>query len=484
MKTLFNVKPDFVEVSPHRILINVGSLMDIPTGKYVRGQKGENLLNGGLGLLTGIAGTGNTFKSTLGHYLILSAASKMAASGMQPYINTYDTEMNIDLTRLNNFAQRFEEFKGVDTHHEGIWSVTDKSLHTGNAWYTILRNFLKGEKVKNRKKYTLETPFVDKDNKPLHTLFPTFGEIDSLSEFETSDIGDIQDKNELGDSGGNTIHMRAGLAKTRLLMELPGLCNTSAHYLLITAHVGRDMNIQVGPLNVPPPKKLQHMKSGEKFKGVTDKFFFLPSAVWQTQGTKLLNNQTTKGPEFPKTREQVDKGSTDLNTLVVKQLRNKSGPSGFNINLVVSQVEGILPTLSEFKFLKDDADRYGIEGSNTNYNMTLYPDVSLSRTTVREKIDNDPKLRRAIKITADMAQIKLFYKELPLTIPTPAELYEKLDKEFGWDLVLSTRDWWTFNNYEHPVPFFSTLDMIEFCNDRKYVPYWWDEKNRKVKGVK
>ena len=56
-------------------------------------------------------------------------------------------------------------------------------------------------------------------------LFPTFGEVDSISEFETADIEEMQNKNEIGTSGGNTIHMRAGLAKTRLLMELPGLCN-------------------------------------------------------------------------------------------------------------------------------------------------------------------------------------------------------------------------------------------------------------------
>lgn len=481
MSSLFKVKPQFTEVDPHRILFNVGSLLDIPTGKYVRGQKGENIMNGGLSLLTAVAGRGNTFKSTFAHYMMLSAASKVASSGIMPYMNTYDTEMNIDLERLNSFAQRFEAFEGKDLHHEEIWSVTDKTLHLGNEWFSLLKNFLKGEKLKNKKTYTFETPFLDKDGKPVSTLFPTFGEIDSISEFETADITEMQNKNELGDSGGNTIHMRAGLAKTRLLMELPGLCNSTGHYMIITAHVGQDMAIAAGPMSAPPPRKLQHMRQGEKMKGVTDKFFFLPSAVWQTVNASLLNNQTTKGPEYPKTNKDIEVGSQDLNIVTIKQLRNKSGPSGFTIPVIVSQREGVLASLTEFHYIKENG-RYGLEGSLISYNLVLYPQTKIGRTTVRSEIDKDPLLRRAIKITADLLQIQQYYKELPIEIPSVEDFYKKLDEEYGWDLLLNTRDWWTFKNYEHPVPFLSTLDMVEMYHG-KYVPYWLPKDHKKNKGA-
>jgi len=472
MQMLFNKKPEFTEVDPYKINYNIGCLMDIPTGKYVKGQKGENILNGGLPLLTAIAGKGNTFKSTIEHYMMLSAASKVASSGIMPYMNTYDTEMNIDLDRLLSFSQRFPEFKDIDLHKEGIWSVTDKTNHIGNEWYKILKDFLKNEKLKNRKDYTFETPFIDREGKPLKTLFPTFGEIDSISEFETSDIGDIQDKNQLGESGGNTIHMRIGLAKTRLLMELPSLCNSSAHYLILTAHVGAEIPMQQGPYSVPT-KKLQHMKLGDKIKGVTDKFFFLPNSVWQTMSSTLLNNQNTKGPEYPKTRNQPDEGSQDLNIVTVKQLRNKTGPSGFTVDLIISQTEGVLPSLTEFHFIKENG-RYGLDGNNVNYSLVLYPEAKLQRTTVREHIDNDPLLRRAIKITSDLLQISMFYKTLPLEIPDLKELYSKLDKKYGWNKLLNSRDFWTFNNYDNKVPFLSTLDILEMYHD-KYVPYWIKE---------
>jgi len=469
MQILFKNKPAFTEVDPCKIHYNIGSLVDIPTGEYVKGMKGENILNGGLSILTAIAGKGNTFKSTIAHHFLLSAADKVASSGVMPYINTYDTEMNINLTRLLTFASKFPHFKDIDLFSKGIWSVTDKTNHSGNEWYKLLKDFLRNEKMKNKKDYLFTTPFIDKDKKPIVTLFPTFGEIDSMSEFETSDIEDIQDKNQLGESGGNTIHMRLGLAKTRLLMELPNICNSSSHYVIMTAHVGAEIPMQQGPYSVPT-KKLQHMKLGEKIKGVTDKFFFLPNTVWQTVSSYSLNNQTTKGPEYPKTRELVDEGSQDLNIVTLKQLRNKSGPSGFTVDLIISQSEGVLPTLSEFHYLKEN-DRYGIEGNNVHYSMTLYPSVKLGRTTIRELIDTDPLLRRAIKITADLHQIKTYYKTLPLEIPNLKDLHDKLDKKYGWKKLLETRDYWTFNNYEHKVPFLSTLDIIEMYYDL-YTPYW------------
>lgn len=470
MKTLFNTKPAFVEVDPHKLLINIGCLMDIPTGKYVRGQKGENLLNGGLSVLTAVVGRGNTFKSTIMHYMMLSAASNMSASGIMTYINTYDTEMNIDMDRLLRFSQNFDTFKNIDIHREGVWSVTDKTHHLGDEWHKLFKDFLKGEKIKNKKNYLFQTPMLNKEGQPVFALFPTFGEIDSISEFETSDIEEIQNKNLLGESGGNMIHARSGLAKTRLLMELPGICNSAAHYSLMAAHVGNEMAMQQGPMSAPPAKKLQHMRQGEKIKGVTDKFFFLPTAVWQTLNASSLNNDTTKGPEYPKVQGKPDEGSTDLNIVKIKMLRSKFGPSGFTLEIIVSQTEGVLPSLTEFHFIKSNK-RFGLEGSNINYNLVLYPDVKLMRTTVREKIDNDPKLRRAIKITADLLQLKQFSGNSSLVIPEPEELYAKLKEKYDWDVLLNTRDFWTFNNYEHSVPYLSTMDMVEMYHGL-YHPYW------------
>ena len=468
LKNLFTQKPAFQEVDPYKISYNVGSLLDIPTGKYVKGIKGENILLGGLALITAIVGRGNTFKSTIEHYMLLSAAEKIAQSGYCPYINTYDTEMNIDKKRLQSFVDKFKALSSANLLESGAWSITDKTMHLGNEWFKILKNFLKEEKIKNKNKYLVDTPILGKDGQAIKTVFPSFGEIDSISEFETADIEDIMDKSEIGESSGNTLHMRLGLAKTRLLMELPALCNSASHYLIMTAHLGDNMNIQATPYSTPA-KKLQHLKVNEKIKGVTEKFFFLPNVVWQTVNCSTLINQNTKEAEFPKSSKS-DLNNTDLNVVTLKLLRNKFGPSGYSVDLVVSQGEGVLSSLSEFLFIKENS-RFGLQGNNVHYNLTLYPSEKLSRTTIREKIEQDPKLVRALKFTADILQIKQIMIDIDVEIPPLEQLYEKLNKKYGFDKLLNTRDYWTFNQYEHEVPFLSTLDLIYMYHD-KYTPYW------------
>lgn len=481
MQLMFKNKPAFKEIDSVKLMYNVGSLLDIPTGTYIKGKHGESILNGGLGVLTAIAGKGNTYKSTLAHYMMLSAANAVAASDYSPYMSTYDTEMSISPERLKTLSYRFSYFKDIDVVKDKIWSLTDKTMHMGNEWYELLKSFLRGDKLKNKKDYMVDTPFLDQEGKVIRTIFPTFGEIDSISEFETADIQEMQNKNELGDSGGNTIHMRLGLAKTRLLMELPSLCNSAGHYMLMTAHLGTDMAIGAGPYSTPS-KKLQHMKMGDKLKGVTDKFYFLPNLFWQTLGLSSLTNHGTKGPEYPKTRDSGETENNDLNLVTIRQLRNKSGPSGVNLEVIVSQAEGVLPSLTEFHYLKENG-RFGLEGTLMSYNLVLYPSIKISRTTVRQTIDNDPKLRRAIKITADILQIKQHWRNLTITIPEPKELYEKLKEKYDWDILLDTRDWWTFKNDTADKPFLSTMDLINMAA-KNYYPYWYDAVVKKGDVVK
>ncbi len=473
MQVMFKNKPAFTEVDPCKIFYNVGSLLDIPTGRYVRGKKGENIMNGGLSVFTAIMGKGNTYKTKLARYMMLSAASKAAAAGFLPYLNTYDTEVNVDVEHCLNLSRKFDIFKDIDLCKEGAWSITDKTHHLGNEWFKLLKDFLRNEKIKNAKNYTLETPFLDKENKPIHAIFPSFGDLDSVSEFSCADIEEIQNKNELGDSGGNTIHMRNGLAKTRLLMEIPPVCNAASHYIIMTAHIGKDSTIGQSPMAMPV-RQLPHMKPGEVVKGVAGKFLYLSNLLWQTISSSTFNNQSTKGPEYPKTRDRVDEGSFDLNLVTVKLVRNKSGASGYSFSIIISQTEGVLPSLTEFHYVKE-SERYGIEGGRDTYNMILYPDVKVGRTTVRNLLDTDPMLRRAVKITADLLQIKTYYKELAFDVPDVKELYEKLGKEYDWKVLLNTRDYWTFNQYDHPIPFLSTMDLIEMYYD-KYVPYWLPKK--------
>lgn len=463
------IKQQFQQVPAIKPLINIGCMFDIPNGTFIKGLHGEHILNGGLGMFSGIAGIGNSFKSTILHYQMLSAADKIA-SVTSTSMSTYDTEINIHLERLYNFTKRFDSFKDRNILEDGTWVVSDKTVYLGNEWYEKLKDFMKSKKD-NAKQLMVETPFVDRDGKLLKIIVPTFSEIDSFSEFETASAAKMQEENEIGESGANTLHMKLGAAKTQFLMDIPNRLASSNHYVLTTAQQGKDTSIATGPMPSAPTKKLQHLKNGDKIKGVSDKYFFLSSSLYHAYNATPLLNQSTRGPEYPKDPNDNRMMDMDLNVVSLRQLRSKSGASGNIVEIIISQTEGVLPTLSEFHFIKG-MDRFGISGSLQHYALDILPDVKLSRTTVRSKIDNDPKLRRAINITSELAQMHLHMRYLDDLLCTPLELYEDLKKlGYDWDQLLNTRGWWTVNNDKHPVPFLSTYDLL-MMRKEKYKPYW------------
>jgi hypothetical protein len=451
-----------------RPLINIGALMDIPTGSFNKGIHGEHILNGGLGSMVGVTGIGNSFKSTILHYMMLSAADKISATTMTT-MSTYDTELNIHLNRLEKFTKNFDNLRDKDVMGE-MWTVTDKSIYSGNEWYEKLKDFLKN-KIKAKDQLTLKTPFIDRKNQPISMIVPTFTEIDSFSEFDTDSSSRIQNENEIGESGMNTLHLRLNLAKTSFLTEVVRFLNNGNHYLLTTAQQGKETVIASGHGPSIPTKKLQYLKNGDKLKGVPDKYYFLNSALFHVYNAVPFINQGSKGPEYPKSSEDATIGDTDLNLVSVRQLRSKSGVSGNIFELIVSQSEGVLPSLSEFHYIKG-MDRFGLSGSLQHYNLDLLPDVKLSRTTVRTKLDTDPKLRRAMNITSELCQMHQFMRYLKDDLCTPAQLYHDLrEMGYDWDVLLNTRGWWTLNNEQYAIPFLSTYDLLAMRKG-KYKPYW------------
>ena len=472
---------DFNTSSSVKYSFNVGCLLDIPTGHYLKGAHGESILNGGLGFLTGVVGVGNSFKSTILHYLALSALNKILYS-TESSLGTYDTEININEQRLRSLADSFEFLKDKNIIDSGVWSITDKTVYYANEWYTELKKFLT-RKQKEATSNMVETPFLGRDGvTKMKMLAPTFSEIDSFSEFETADIADIQDNNELGSAGGNMMHARLGLAKTRFLMELPTLAGRNSHYILLTAHLGQEMNMAASPYSAPPPKKLGYLPQGIKIKGVSDKFFFLMTNVWHAYKSTPLINQKTKEPEYPSELDASKSDAQDLHLVSLRQLRSKNGPSGIVIEIIVSQREGVLPSLSEFHYLKS-CERFGLSGTLIHYHLDLLPDVALTRTTVREKIKELPELRRALNITAELCQMTYLWPKLDDDlICTPKELYDDLKAMgYDWNVLYNTRGWWTFNNDKQDIPFLSTMDLLRLRKGL-YSVFWMD-KDKNVKSI-
>ena len=440
-----------------RPLINVGALMDIPTGSYFTGPKGEMILNGGMSGIVGLVGRGNNFKSTITHFMTLTSMDRLNASGMNASLSTYDTEDNMafNIERLNNLATRHKYVEQDPLYNPNVWSIISKSVMDGTKWSDSLYKLVEA-KIKDDKKYFTYDAFINRmTGKPIRLPKANFIEIDSFTELEGSTTIDTLDKGNIDSS--NTLFMQQGLFKVKILKDLPRLSVSSNTYFVLTAHLGKEINMASGPFAPQPKKALQYIKQDEKIKGVSDKIYFLSTHMWYAHMSSAMINQNTKMPEYPIDEDDVE---TDLNLVRLTMLRSKTGPSGFTISVVVSQREGVLPTLTEFHYIK--TNKFGLDGSVRSYWLYLYPDVKLSRTTVRNKIDENPKLRRAIGITSELLQIKTFMPKYKKIICTPEELYNDIkDMGYDWNEILETRGWWTPSQYKVQPNYLSTLDLLK-----------------------
>lgn len=492
-------RPSFRLPLPVKFAIPTGALLDIPTGEWIRGTHGQYILNGGIGNITGIVGPGNSFKTTIMRYMVLSAISRMVKTVPDVYYTTYDTEINTHERRNEQLSFSFEVFKeraeairvknGQDEGDlsrcsildEGIWQITDKSVYSGNEFFDTTKDYLK-EKRTDKKAFKYETAYLDRDGKsPMKAMTPTFTDIDSLSHFVTSDVEKIMNDTELGESAGNTMFMRQGLAKSRMLLEMPSIAAGSGHYFLFTAHIGKEIVMPAGPGTPPPRKQLQHMSGGEVIKGVTNNFFYLLHNCWLVTGARPFLNQGTKAPEYPYAPGDEVQGDLDLNIVTLKQLRGKNGSSGFSIEILVSQREGVLPGLSEFHYIKR-MERFGLEGNDRDYNLILCPDIRLSRTKVRKAIRESKQLQRALEITSQLCQMNEFHRAIADKLVTPEVLKKSLeDQGYDWNFILSeTRGWNTLNDEQHPGYPFSTYDLCRAAKG-EYTPYWLSEDKKTIK---
>lgn len=474
----------FIPAPRIRANLNMGALFDVPNGRYYIGRNGESILNGGLPYFTGVGGQGNTFKSTIMHYLMLCVLARYARSQS----NVYDTEMSLTLERLYQLALQFPQLAGKDLEALGRLMLCDGTSMIGNVWFKALTDFCK-EKVKDAKSHMQTTPFYDrKTGKNFMALTPTVSELDSISMFTTDSVGNIYEKNEIGDSGANTDAMRGAAAKSQMLMQIPTLTASSGLYLMMSAHVGE--KIQVDKY-APPNRQLQFLKGAKAFKHVPEKFSFTTNNLFYVHNAHVFMNKITKAPEYPADKDDNLEGDVDLQLLSVQNLRAKNGPTGMPYELVVSQSEGLLVGLTEFNYIKS-FDRFGIGGNDRTYYLELVPDISLSRTTIRGKLKESAKLRRAMEITSELCQMRnLGYQteSTPEVLPgdeeiriydlvcSPKDLFDDLKaKGYDWDVLLNTRGYWVFEeDAANELPFLSTMDLLRM-KAGLYHPYWLPAK--------
>lgn len=482
------------ESQNNMILLPVGGLMDVTTGRWKIGMRGEMILVGGLPPTLGTTGRGNVGKTTLMRSLMLRASSRLVEAGDKPYIETYDTESTHEKDRMNRIAEQNYPFRGRNLFTLGIWKVVDSITVMGEKW---LKNSVKWweEKIDktNHKKNVRTTPIMGEDGKPIVMHVPSFHELDSLSDFMTSDIFEILDKSELTDKETKTIYMRLGLHKLRVLLQVCAQAVKSSSFVTIAAQIGDKIEISTGGPPSMPQKEMQYQRLQDKMKGVPDKFTFLPTVVNQVL-TSTAAVDGNKCAEYPLSPEDKEDESTDLNYTNMVCIRSKVGLSGTRFKLVVRQSLGLMFSETEFHHLREfkpgkdskiqlSDGGFGLGKAGYRWFPIIYPEGKFSRQELHTAIDDDPRLERAITITSEILQMRTYAPMRNIIeFPTMEELYEKLEKEYGWDTLLDTRGYWTLNQYTHPLPFLSTLDILRMYHG-EYVPYWWTGKKEAPKAA-
>ncbi|QMP24080.1 hypothetical protein [Proteus phage 10] len=457
---------EFVERSaPIRPFLNVGAGFDIPTGSYKLGKHGESILNGGLAPFTAIVGKGNTFKTAIALFWMMRVIQRYGNSNALHY----DTECTFSPDRISNIidSMRTGDMDVDALMDTGRVFLTDDSRIKGNKWFKNTIQDYAAMKKKDRKVMgTL--PFVDNKGNFIPFMQPTVNIGDSMSEMKFDDLEANYAKMEIGKGEMQTEAMRVSNAKRMLIEKMQGYCNAGAIYAIVTAHLGKELNMD----GKPQEKKTTFMKQGDKISKVPTQILGLPNSVWEISTGSPLIHRESKEWLYPNGNDVDTKGNPDLITLIAKNLRGKNGPSGVPFEFVMSQSQGLLASLTEFNHIKNFG-RYGLGGNDRNYYVELCPDVKLMRTTIRGKIDEHAELRRALEITMEMCQMTfLWHNRDPKYNITPLELREGLEKKgYKWDQLLNTRGWWCYNEDAHEKPFLSTMDLLRMYHG-EYHPYW------------
>jgi len=467
-------------------MLNVGCLIDLQTGQYVKGRFGESILNGGLPYITGMVGRGNSFKTMLQIFLLLVVLSRYVSADAV----FYETEISGTVNRIYQLALQIPELAGLDLqamtrliYTNVITPRDDKKPNLGDMFFDDLKNMWE-DKRKGGKEYERTLPFIGLNGDLMKTHQATITGIDSFSQFTTSPVQNMHDDNKIGDKGNNMDHARDGLIKTQMMMQLPALTGSSGGYVMMSAHIG-DLALQ--DPNSPAPRKLDTMKERDgKMKNVPEKFTFLTNVCWYLYGATVLMNDATKAAEWPRNPGEELKGDQDLKTVNIKAVRLKSGMSGVPFQLVLSQTEGILVGLTEYNFMK--THKMGIIGLGTpRFSLELLPDIQLMRTTIRKLIRETPALQRALEISSELVQLNIMPNWMQLDKKykcTPKQLREDLEKlGFDWDMILTkTRGYWIYEeDYVEGQTklFLSTMDLLRMRTG-EYFPFWLDEDKKTI----
>lgn len=456
---------------------NTGTILDISAGNWVKGHKGQNILNGGYALFWVIAALPNMFKSALA----AAAAAAVLRAFLKSQMHVHDTETTMvherveRLTRLAMHIKLANMKAPENLMSEGRMFFTSSVDYDGTQVTNLLKEFAKSRE-KNETKIDLE--IVDSSNgKPYKYWTPMIEFWDSLSGLKAESATQLIDEGNVGTKELNMLAMRVNSGKSQIVEQLPDLTAKYGIYFCGTAHVGQ--TYQLDP-NKPNVRVLKHLKGDVKLKRVPENLSFHTGNCYVITSMEVLKDKEKK-PFYPYERGDQDDQAVDLIRLKLINQRGKFGISGVPIPMVVSQKDGLIGEMSNFDYLKEDAGRFGIVGDNTNYALALTPTLKVSRTTIRQTFRDNYAMINAARVLMEMHWMFTYWTDFDFDLVCePTQLYEDIKKlGYDWDILLNTRYWHMSIEEGKDIPFLSTKDLLEMRLGR-YHPHWYPKTRKEM----
>lgn len=444
--------------------LNVGCLFDHFSGRYTRGAHNEMILNGGMSHIGAVVGKNNQYKSTTADYFMASAQNNYYDVGNSFY---NETEGSRDLEglefRMKHFPRNVKE--GVMGNPK--FFLTNMNKLSGEEYWSHRRQY--GEKKAKMKQAWLTTPLLNPDGTFIKSLAPTFEEWDSWSMTTFGAIEEKVAKLDVDDSKNNMIFANDGMYKTRILMQMPGENGRTGFYSMMTAHIGKKMNMD---MNAPPEKIMAYLQADSVIKNATEKFTYVPNNMWlcHSQKPHLDDNGI---PVYGR-GQMGEKFEKDMVEVTIINLRGKFGQSGAPFKALYSQTEGLCPHLTQLHYIRAGNKYYGMDTNTQNMSLTFLPDVKFTRNSIRGKIDENPSLRRALQLTSDLCQMKNVMWYLgDIVFMDPKDIFEKVKaRGYDWDEILgNTRSHWQYQEVTEEKQFLTAYDLLRMATG-EYHPYW------------
>jgi len=445
----------------------VGCLVDISIGVIRTGTRGELWIDGGLSGSTVLAGPGNTYKTALSLFLMTSSYATLSLHQKEVSALVYDTETTLNPSRIETFHKKLNLPENLVEDPEKPWSLTNKM---DSPVKELIKNVLDSmkNKVKSNKKVEWKSVESKVSKKLLEILPSDLFLLDSLSKLDLNNLADTLIKKDADSSDLNTTFLSDGRVRKIMLETLLTACKQANVKFITTVHLGKSFGIGDNKYE-KKMDRMQFLPQSIVMKGAPETVNFSIETSFIVHPSVQMKDPGTKLAKYPRKGEGVE---NDLNLVTLETIRCKTGASGVRIPVIVSQEEGVLPTLTEFHYIKEA--KFGIEGNDRSYCLTLYPDVKLSRTTVRDLIDSDPKLRAAIRYTSEILQIMAarvrlnfvdYFKNFDL-----AELKKVADEKINFSEDLDKFEW-RYGARVYETKFLSTPDLLELHRSGK-LPFW------------